>query len=239
MKYRINIKGNIVPNNYAWYYRWFDEDCACPNDVSGVLDKLTDEDEVEVFINSPGGIIDAGTEIYTLLRAAAKNHDIKIYITGQACSAASVIACAAYCEMAPTASMMVHCVSSGASGNHSIMEHTAEMLRTADKALCTAYMAKAGMTENEALAMMENETWLNAEQAKEKGLIDAIMFEEEEEIPMVAGSLFKLPSEEQMNKIRTAMKVEQDLKEANEKAMAECKKKLTQLKLSGIRLATI
>lgn len=61
------------------------------------------------------------------------------------------------------------------------MEHTAEVLRTADRALCTAYTTKSGMSEDEALSMMEHETWLTAEQAKEKKLIDAIMFEEKEE----------------------------------------------------------
>ncbi|MCC8067871.1 MAG: Clp protease ClpP [Clostridiales bacterium] len=239
MKHRIDIRGVIIPNSYKWYYDWFGEDSTCPNDVSAILNQLADGDEVEVYINSPGGAINSGSEIYTILRAAAENHDIRIYITGEAHSAASVIACAAYCEMAPTALMMVHCVSFRASGNHSDMENAAEMLRTADRAMCTAYTAKSGMSEEDALAMMETETWLNAEQAKEKGLIDAIMFEEEEENPMVAGSLFRLPSEEQMNKIRTAMKAERDLKEAHDKALADCKKELSKLNLTGIKLATI
>ena len=64
-------------------------------------------------------LIDVGSEIYTLLRSAAEKHDMRIYIMGEACSAASIVACAAYCEMSPTALMMVHCVSSGARGNHS------------------------------------------------------------------------------------------------------------------------
>ena len=55
---------------------------------------------------------------------------MKIYITGEACSAASVAAMAAYCEMSPTALMMVHCVSTYVEGNHNSLEHTAEVLRT-------------------------------------------------------------------------------------------------------------
>ena len=38
--------------------------------------------------------------------------------------------------------------------------------------------------------MMEHETWLTATQAKERGMVDEIMFEEEETEPVVAGSLF-------------------------------------------------
>lgn len=159
MKHRIDIRGVLIPNDYKWFYDWFGEESTCPKDVQDIVDAAMSGDEIEVYISSPGGVIDVGSEIYTLLRSA-KN--VKIYITGEACSAASIIAMAGYCEMAPTALMMVHCVSSGASGNHSDMEHMAEVLRTADRALCTAYTAKTGMTEAEALEMMEHETWLTA-----------------------------------------------------------------------------
>lgn len=207
-KYKINIRGSIIPNDYKWFYDWFEEDSTCPRDVQKVLDVVVPGDDIDVYINSPGGVIDVGSEIYTLLRQAAEKCNVEIYITGEACSAASVIACAAHSAMAPTALMMVHCVSSGIRGNHNDMEHMAEVLRTADRALCTAYMAKANMTESEAIDMMEHETWLTAQQAKDKGLIDEIMFEEAEELPMTASAgLFKLPTKEQMDKAR-AMKEE-------------------------------
>lgn len=200
MRHRINIRGVLIPNDYKWIYDLFEMDATCPKDVQKVLDKVQLGDEVEVYINSGGGIIDVGSEIYTMLRGRT---DTKIYITGEACSAASVIAMAAYCEMSPTALMMVHCVSTEMQGNHNAMEHTAEVLRTADRALSTAYMAKTGKSEAEVLDMMEKETWLTAEQAKEKGLIDAVMFQKSEETaPMVAGPLFKLPSLEMMEQIR-------------------------------------
>lgn len=206
MRHRIDIRGSIIPNDYKWFYDWFEEDSTCPRDVRKVLDMVQPGDGIDVYINSPGGVIDVGSEIYTELRKATETCDVEIYITGEACSAASVIACAAHCTMAPTALMMVHCVSSGICGNHSDMEHMAEVLRTADRALCTAYTAKTGMTEQEALEMMEHETWLTAAQAKEKGLVDEIMFEEEQELPMTASAgLFKLPTKEQMDRARAMM----------------------------------
>lgn len=206
MKHKINIRGSMIPNGYAWYYDFFGEDYTCPKNVQSVLNQANPGDEIEVYINSPGGVIDVGSEIYTLIRAASEKYDVKIYITGEACSAASIVACAGYCEMAPTALMMVHCVSSGARGNHNDLEHMAEVLRTADRAMCTAYTEKTGMTEKEAIAMMEQETWLTAQQAKEKGLIDKVMFEEpEKKLPMVAGPLFRLPTEEQMTKVKAML----------------------------------
>ena len=206
MKHRVDVRGAMVPNNYKWYYNFWGEDCTCPRDIQKVIDAAVDGDEIEVYINSPGGVIDVGSEIYTLLH---NFKNVKIYITGEACSAASIVAMAGYCEMSPTALMMVHCVSSGVRGNHSDMEHMAETLRTADRALCTAYTAKTGMSEEEALEMMEHETWLTAQQAKERGLVDAVMFEEKkEDVPLVAGPLFELPDEEKLNRARRLLKEE-------------------------------
>ena len=220
---RINVYGVIIPNDYKWYFDWFDEDSTCPRDVNNILNEANGE-EVEVYINSPGGIIEAGSEIYTMLREYQGG--IKIKIVGQACSAASIIAMAGHCEMSPTALMMVHCVSTRASGNHNDMEKTAEVLRIADDALSNAYMAKSGMSKEEVLAMMEKETWLTAEQAQERGLIDGIMFEEKEPLRLTASN-FELPSEEKMNRIKSMMK------EQEEPAFLIQKSKLSLLRLKG------
>lgn len=228
MKRRIDIRGVMIPNDYKYYYDFFGMDSTCPNDVQKVIDAAQMGDEIEVYINSGGGVIDVGSEIYTLLRSA---ENVKIYITGEACSAASIAAMAGYCEMAPTALMMVHCVSTGARGNHSALEHTAEVLRTADRALSSAYIAKTGMSEGEALEMMEKETWLTAEQAKERGLIDAVMFAEEEKLPLTAGPMFELPSMEAMERIR-ALKGETGTPET-ENPVFLVQQKLNFLKLKG------
>lgn len=208
---RINVYGVIIPNDYKWYFDYWDEDSTCPKDITKALSE-SDGEEVEVYINSPGGIIEAGSEIYTALREY--QGDVKIKIVGQACSAASIIAMAGYCEMSPTALMMVHCASSRARGNHADMEKMAEVLRTADDALANAYVQKTGMSKEEALQMMEVETWLTAEQAKEKGLVDGIMFEEKEPLLMTASN-FELPSEEKMNRIKSMIEKQTSFNESD------------------------
>ncbi len=216
MKRNISIRGVLIPNTYKKYYDFFGEENCCPADVQKVLDEAQPGDEIEVYINSPGGVIDVGSEIYTILRE--RRDDVTIYITGEACSAASIVAMAATCKMSPTALMMVHCVSTSQRGNHNDMEKTAETLRTADRALCTAYTAKSGMTEQEALGMMERETWLTAGKALELGLIDEIMFQETAEGgTLMAGPLFTLPSAEQMEKVNLLL---QEKTETVDKAAA-------------------
>lgn len=206
---RIDVRGPIVPNSYAWYYDFFEEDYTCPKSVRNVIDTAMAGEDIDVYINSPGGVIDVGSEIYTMLRQSSADHNLKIHITGEACSAASIIAMAGYCDMAPTALMMVHCVSTYGGGNHNDFEHVAEMLETADRALCQAYVSKAGMTTEEALAMMEHETWLTAQSAKDRGLIDAIMFEENVPGAMTNAVGFNLPSEEKMANARRMMDARQ------------------------------
>lgn len=221
---RVDVKGVIIPNDYKEWYDFWNEDCTCPRDIQEAVDTLPESEDLDVYINSPGGEIASGSEIYTILRACSR---VKIHITGQAHSAASIIAMAGWSEMSPTALMMVHCVSTYGAGNHSDFEHTAEVLRSADEALCTAYTAKTGMTKEEALEMMEHETWMTAETAKERGLVDAVMFENAADAPMAAAEgLFRLPTKEQLAQLR------------NEKRKKETQKetRLAQTKLDFLKL---
>lgn len=198
---KIKISGNIGPNSNSFFYRFFGIDYTCPADVERVLREAGGQ-LVDVYINSNGGEIGAGSEIYSLLREYG---NIAIHIMGAAHSAASIIAMAGRSEMSPTALMMVHCVSTYGGGNHSDFEHQAEVLRTADQALCSAYVSKTGMSEEEALSMMEHETWFTAQQALERGLIDAIMFQEPTPLTNVATGSYTEPSESQLNMVRELM----------------------------------
>lgn len=230
MKHRFDLRGVMIPNDYKWYYDWFGEDSTCPADLKKIMDIFLPGDELEVYINSPGGVIDVGSEIYTMLRSHAE--ETRIYITGEACSAASIVAMAAHCEMSPTALLMVHCVSSVADGNHNAMEKAAEILRIADEALCKAYVAKAGMTKEEALSMMEHETWLTADQALDRGLIDKVMFEDDAAPDLlVAGPLFSLPTDAQMEKARAMMNQKESPGKAPDVLLLQAK--LDHMRLKG------
>ena len=169
----IEIKGVICSDDEAWYYEWFGEACTSPRTVSKLIQQANGDD-LTVKINSGGGNVFAASEIYTELKGYKGN--VCIQVQGLAASAASVIAMAGYCEMSPTALMMVHNVSSSASGDYRIMEHQGDVLKTANKTIAAAYVAKTGMSETEALAMMDEETWIDAEKAVELKLADGVMF---------------------------------------------------------------
>lgn len=172
-KLKINVKGSIIPNGDKWIYDWLGIDATSPRDVSDALEKANGQ-PVDVYINSGGGDIFAGSEIYTALRGYAGK--VSIHIVGLCASAASVIAMAGTSDMSPTAMMMVHNVSSYASGDYHDMDKQSDILQQANKTIAAAYVGKTGMSEDDALKLMDIETWLTAQQAVEKKLVDKVMF---------------------------------------------------------------
>lgn len=173
---KINIKGPIISSQQQWIYDWFGIEATSPAKVNKILDGIMTNEDLEIEINSCGGDISAGSEIYTAIRAYSKGNK-KANIVGSAYSAGSVIAMACECYMSPTAMMMIHKVSCGTEGNSDDMDKMSKTLQVADQTIANAYIAKCGMSMKDALKMMSEETWLTAQQAKDKGLIDGIMFE--------------------------------------------------------------
>ena len=170
---QIDIRGVIVPDDDLWIYEFFDITATSPKTV---WDALTDAagDDVVVVINSNGGDVQAGQEMYTALRSYEGSVTIRVY--SLAASAASVVAMAGPSEISPVAQLMIHNVSTRASGDHRDMEHTAQVLVSANEALAAAYVAKTGKSKEDILALMAEETWFTAEQAVQEGFIDKIMF---------------------------------------------------------------
>lgn len=169
---KISIRGPIVSSNNHRFYQWYGLEATSPKSVADALAKGCGE-RAEVEINSGGGEIFAASEIYTALRNYAGG--VHIRIVGLAASAASIIAMAGESEMTPTGMMMIHNVQTSADGDYRQMEHTAGVLRDANRALASAYMAKTGRSEQEIASMMDAETWITAERAAALGLIDRVM----------------------------------------------------------------
>ena len=168
----IDVRGDIIGNDDKWIYDWLEWDSTCPDDVKSALQTMPAGEKLIVNINSGGGSVMAGQEIYSLLHG---RKDVEIHIQSLAGSAASVIAMAKTCKMSPVATIMIHNVSmSGASGDYHDMQKNAEILKTMNSALAEAYTAKTGKTKDEILKMMDKETWITAGQALEMGFIDEV-----------------------------------------------------------------
>lgn len=64
---KIQIKGPIVLDTDAWIYDWLGMPCACPKKLQKALEEANGED-VELEINSPGGYVSSGFEMYQAIK---------------------------------------------------------------------------------------------------------------------------------------------------------------------------
>lgn len=186
---KIEVKGTIVGNADKWIYEWFGMDATCPKDVNAAISEANGE-PLLVEINSGGGDVFAGSEIYTALKAYAGT--VEINIVGLAASAASVIAQAGHSRISPTALFMVHNVSGSAAGDFHDMQQEAEILQTANKAVAAAYLEKTGKSMEELLGIMDAETWMDAQKAVEYGFVDEVMFAS---VPTLTNGIGVLPAQ--------------------------------------------
>lgn len=169
----VKIKGDIVPNKDKWIYDWLGWEATCPEDIESVIAGMSPGEELEVHINSGGGSVWAGQEIYTMLK---RRTDVVIEIQSMAGSAAGVVAMAGKNRISPIGMIMIHNVSmSGASGDYHAMEKNVEILKQMNAAMAEAYTEKSGMELKEVLKLMDRETWLTANQCLEYGFVDEIM----------------------------------------------------------------
>lgn len=226
---KISIRGPIVSSNRHRLYQFYGMEATSPRSVADALAKGNGE-RAEVEINSGGGEIFAASEIYTALRNYAGG--VRIRIVGLAASAASIIAMAGESEMTPTGMMMIHNVQTEASGDYRQMEHTAGVLRDANHAIISAYVAKTGRPEAEIAAMMDAETWITAERAVELGLVDRVMQPDTGQKPLAADFYSGMLSEDALRRAENFLKNQAAGPDffMPERAQAEAKLKFLKLK---------
>ena len=140
------------------------------------IENLGDVENITLYINSPGGSVFSAVAIANTL----KNHKAKITanIDGLAASAATIITSACdTVKMPKNALFMVHNPITFAYGNNQDMQKTLEMLNKVKNSIIETYLNKT-KTDKETLSeLMDNETWMSAEEAKEYGFIDEILDE--------------------------------------------------------------
>lgn len=173
MPKRINLKGPLIANNSQEVYDYYGMEATSAKSIINQLPE--DSSDIILEVNSNGGLVTVGSEVYTALR----NYKGKITaeITGMAASAASVAVMGAdKVVMSPTAQMMVHkALFNLVCGNSDDLDKASNALKSSDKAIVNAYVAKTGLSEDEIMNLMRNETFMSAQDAVEKGFADEVM----------------------------------------------------------------
>lgn len=174
---RVRLGGTVVDNDSAAIYRrWGYNDVCCPQDVRDAAEKCPEGEELVFELNSGGGSVYQGFEMYTVVRGHKGRTAAEVF--GIAGSAMSVFL--AGCDrvlMSPVGNVMVHRASTCAWGNSRVMKETKQMLDTIDESILNAYTEKsAGKRTREDFArMMRGETFMTAQEAIECGLADGIL----------------------------------------------------------------
>lgn len=215
---KIGIKGPIIDSDEQWIYDWFGYEATSPQKINNLISQAENNEDLEVEINSGGGSVFAGSEIYTALKSYTGNVITKI--VGIAASAASVAAMAGdKVLISPTAQMMIHNVSGSSQGDYNAMEKSAEILKNANQTIANAYALKTGLKNEELLSMMNSEKWFPPQEALEKGFVDEIMFTNSIQLTNSVGSNGMLPKEV-INKMKNELKgdkLKDDLKDEGKK----------------------
>ena len=176
----IYIYDDVEGDGYDWWTGETIESETSSKYIKKVLEENTSATQINVYINSYGGEVKEGLGIYNQL----KRHpaQVTVYIDGFACSIASVIAMAGdKVIMGTNALMMIHHASMGVWGNAEELRKAANDVEVIDKASCSSYLTKAGdkLSEETLNQLLDNQTWLNASQCLEYGLIDEILGQED------------------------------------------------------------
>lgn len=135
---------------------------------------------IHMRINSPGGDVFDGFAMYNALREHPA--DVVTYIDGVAASMASVIAMAGReIHMAENAFLMIHNPWAFVIGNAEDMRKEADLLDKLAGGMSQSYESRADADPEQVRAWMDAETWFTAAEAKEAGLIDAVVTADEED----------------------------------------------------------
>lgn len=141
--------------------------------VAAALRSIGDR-QVTVSINSPGGDFFEGIAIYNLLREHP--YKVTVKVVGLAASAASIIAMAGdEIQVARSGFLMIHNAWAVVIGNRNDLTEAAGVMAGFDEAMADLYAQAAGITKEEAARLMDEETWLNGQEAVDAGFATALL----------------------------------------------------------------
>lgn len=153
-------------------YKWFEDDVVAYDLAKELID--LNGKNLKVRINSYGGEVAQGLAIYNLLK------DYKGRVTtvcdGVACSAASVIFMAGTQRLMPRSSLLfIHNAWTYASGNADELRKQAEELEKITQPSVEIYKSVSSLDESEIKKMMDEETWITADEAMSYGFATQVV----------------------------------------------------------------
>lgn len=206
-------------------WRWYEDDVSASS-FQKDLEGIGTVDTLNIHINSCGGDVFEGIAIYNLIKqySALKN----VYIDGIAGSIASVIAMAGdNIYMSETSIMMIHNCWTYKCGNAEELRKTADDMDKIMEALKNAYLSKVNIKEEKLQKLLDEETYLTAEECIKMGFCTKVIEYDENEEELSASSKGYYDLVMKMKRIEQNSKPE-IITEISDKQMNEIVEKIIQ-----------
>lgn len=217
----INIHDNI---GHHWWKRSDREEGACVDveDLQKLLDTNKSASRIDVYINSAGGDVTEGIAIYNILKRTRAYK--RVFIDGFACSIASVIAMAGNSVSMPKSSMqMIHNAWTVGMGNANELRKIADDLEKINEVVVEAYMSKFKGTREELHELLDNESYLTAEECLKYGLCTKIVDDSDETEEDVNEALDEVTGLF-ANKLKSLEAIKNAIKDLDEEIVSKNKK---------------
>jgi ATP-dependent Clp protease protease subunit len=140
------------------------------------LEAENPDKDINLYINSPGGVVTAGLAIYDTMQYIRP--DVATICIGQAASAGSLLLCAGATGKRfalPHARIMTHQPSGGFQGQATDIEIHAREIMAVKRRLNEIYVRHTGQKLADVEAIMERDTFMSAAQAQEFGIVDEVI----------------------------------------------------------------
>lgn len=169
----------MVADDDLWVYDWFGISAFSPRVVREAIRDNVD-DELVVEVNSGGGSVFAGFEIFSVLRGA-KCRTVAVVQSLAASAASSIISGCDTVQVSPVAQIMLHLPAIVTEGNREDHRDSIKLLDSIAVSILNGYETKCrGKTTRDKLAqLMRSETWIPAQDAVEMGLADEILYQDD------------------------------------------------------------
>lgn len=140
------------------------------------LESENPDKDINLYINSPGGVVTAGLAIYDTMQFV--RCDVSTMCVGQAASAASLLLMAGAKGKRyalPNSRVMIHQPSGGAQGQATDIEIQAREILYLRNRLNNIYVKHTGQPIEQIERDMERDRFMSGDDAKAYGLIDAVL----------------------------------------------------------------
>ncbi len=140
------------------------------------LEAENPEKDISLYINSPGGVVTSGLAIYDTMQYIKPK--VATLCIGQACSMGSLLLAGGTHGMRyalPHSRIMIHQPHGGAQGQATDIEIQAQEIKKLRHTLEAIYVKHTGQKITVISRSIERDNFMDAEQAKEFGLIDEIL----------------------------------------------------------------